>query len=539
MRIALLLVAATALRAPARHSATRASVATTRRGGAAAVANATTTTLRGGAIDDKIAAAIDACRAALEKRANNTKAAAALATLLRQTGDEDGALAALARAAAHGDAASAARWAVALEDRGDDAGEAWRLAWAHSGDVEAFQRFVGYELRAKRFARARAVVEARLAAEPTCAAALELRATERRAAGDAAEAARLYAEAADVAKRTGGDAAGAALRCALGRAGAGELGAAAAAFQEALQLDAERAEIWRELAFFLDEQRGDRAGAVAALKRAVDLDAGEGQGRTRERNSQLQRLRSRPFSTREGQARAQLAKWTDGDEDWRRAPLDASYVSGLFDQFAKTFEQKLVGDLSYRGHLQCAGLLARSLPKRPGVVAVDVGAGTGLCGAALRDALPIEEIVGVDVSPRMLDAAREKGVYEDLVVSDGAAYLATRGPGSVDVLVAADVFAYVGDCAELFSAARRVLKADGRFAFTLEERASGFGLGDGGRFAHSEAYLRDAAAAAGLAVIDVERAVMRTQRGADVNVLVVALAPAVEVRDAAWLETAE
>ena len=32
---------------------------------------------------------------------------------------------------------------------------------------------------------------------------------------------------------------------------------------------------------------------------------------------------------------------------------------------------------------------------------------------------------------------------------------------------------------------------------------------------------------------------MRTQRGADVNVLVVALAPAVEVRDAAWLETAE
>jgi len=516
MRIAaLLLVAATALRAPARHSATRASVATTRRGGAAAVANATTTTLRGGATDDKIATAIDACRAALAKRANNTKAAAALATLLRQTGDEDGALAALARAAAHGDAASAARWAVALEDRGDDAGEAWRLAWAHSGDVEAFRGLVGYELRAKRFARARAIVEERLAAEPTCAAALELRATERRAAGDAAEAARLYAEAADVAKRTGGDAAGAVLRCALGRAGAGELGAAAAAFQEALQLDAERADIWRELAFFLDEKRGDRAGAVAALKRAVDLDAGE------------------------GQARAQLAKWTDGDEDWRRAPLDASYVSGLFDQFANTFEQKLVGDLSYRGHLQCAGLLARSLPKRPGVVAVDVGAGTGLCGAALRDALPIEEIVGVDVSPRMLDAAREKGVYEDLVVADGAAYLATRGPGSVDVLVAADVFAYVGDCAELFAAARRVLKADGRFAFTLEERASGFGLGDGGRFAHSEAYLRDAAATAGLAVIDVERAVMRTQRGADVNVLVVALAPAVEVRDAAWLETAE
>ncbi|KAH8064815.1 methyltransferase domain-containing protein [Aureococcus anophagefferens] len=236
MRIALLLVAATALRAPARHSATRASVATTRRGGAAAVANATTTTLRGGATDDKIAAAIDACRAALAKRANNTKAAAALATLLRQTGDEDGALAALAQAAAHGD-----------------------------GGAAAFRGFVGYELRAKRFAAG-----GRRAArgEPNCAAALELRATERRAAGDAAEAARLYAEAADVAKRTGGDAAGAALRA-----------------------------------------PPPGAGEPAPPRR-------------------------------EGQARAQLAKWTDGDEDWRRAPLDASYVSGLFDQFANTFEQK-------------------------------------------------------------------------------------------------------------------------------------------------------------------------------------------------------
>ena len=64
-------------------------------------------------------------------------------------------------------------------------------------------------------------------------------------------------------------------------------------------------------------------------------------------------------------------------------------------------------------------------------------------------------------------------------------------------------------------------------------------LNAGGRFAHSEAYLRDAAFDAGLAVVDLVREPMRTQKGAAVVALVVALAPALELRDQAWLESAE
>ena len=127
------------------------------------------------------------------------------------------------------------------------------------------------------------------------------------------------------------------------------------------------AEAWREYGFFLDERMGDRARAVAALKRAVRLDPSE------------------------GQARAQLAKWGAlDDETDRTARLDDEYVGGLFDQFAASFDETLVEKLGYRGHLQCAAVLSKSLENvelNADVTVVDLGAGTGLCGAPLRRVL--------------------------------------------------------------------------------------------------------------------------------------------------------
>ena len=85
----------------------------------------------------------------------------------------------------------------------------------------------------------------------------------------------------------------------------------------------------------------------------------------------------------------------------------------------------------------------------------------------------------------------------------------------------------VGDCAPLFRAARRALAPRGVLALSLEERGrAGFGLGAGGRFAHSEAYLRAAARAAGLRVVALDRGVLRLQRGAPVAGIYAALAVA-------------
>ncbi|MEM6374352.1 MAG: class I SAM-dependent methyltransferase [Pseudomonadota bacterium] len=48
---------------------------------------------------------------------------------------------------------------------------------------------------------------------------------------------------------------------------------------------------------------------------------------------------------------------------------------------------------------------------------LDVGAGTGLCGAALS-ARGIRPVDGTDISPQMLDQARAKNVYRSLFVAN-------------------------------------------------------------------------------------------------------------------------
>ena len=140
----------------------------------------------------------------------------------------------------------------------DNATQAWALA--ARVDVEGA---VHYALRRGDHAEAQRLIGERLDEVPDCQIALELRALERRAAGDDAAAARLYDEAAAAA--TGDAKNPALLRSALGRAAAGDVDGAERVFVDLCGDDA-GAEAWREYAFFLDERRNDRARAIAALK---------------------------------------------------------------------------------------------------------------------------------------------------------------------------------------------------------------------------------------------------------------------------------
>ncbi|MGF1446635.1 MAG: class I SAM-dependent DNA methyltransferase [Pikeienuella sp.] len=59
-----------------------------------------------------------------------------------------------------------------------------------------------------------------------------------------------------------------------------------------------------------------------------------------------------------------------------------------------------------------AGFVARHVPKEAGPI-LDAGCGTGLVGAALA-VLGYRRIAGIDLSPRMLEAAGRLGVYDGL-----------------------------------------------------------------------------------------------------------------------------
>jgi len=184
-----------------------------------------------------------------------------------------------------------------------------------------------------------------------------------------------------------------------------------------------------------------------------------------------------------------------------------AYVANLFDGYADDFDKHLVGQLRYQAHRRLVdGLVA--VDAGPYESALDLGCGTGLCGPLVR---PIaRRLTGVDLSARMLERARQLGVYDRLEHADIAEFLA-RADERHDLVLAADVFIYVGDLAPVFAALERVM-ARGVFCFTVEalaDAAADFALLPSLRYAHSTAYLARLAGAHGFEVVAMTRAPVR------------------------------
>ncbi len=199
----------------------------------------------------------------------------------------------------------------------------------------------------------------------------------------------------------------------------------------------------------------------------------------------------------------------------------AGYVRSLFDQYAGNFDHHLVDVLRYRTPTLLVEALRRHLPAGE-LDVLDAGCGTGLCGPLLRPLACLLE--GVDLSPHMLERARDTGLYDGLYCGDMVGYLRVR-PASTDVIVAADVFVYVGDLKPVFSVARLALRGGGRFAFSVEEHedTEAFMLRASGRYAHSRAGIEALAHSHGFIVHEITPGTLRQESGEDMRGLLVVL----------------
>jgi Predicted methyltransferase (contains TPR repeat) len=102
-------------------------------------------------------------------------------------------------------------------------------------------------------------------------------------------------------------------------------------------------------------------------------------------------------------------------------------------------------------------------------------------------------LVGVDLSASMVALARERGVYDDLVVEELTAFLRKHAQTS-DLIVAADTFVYFGDLTQVVAAAARNLRPGGALIFTIEraepsEAPTGYRLNPHGRYSHTHDYV--------------------------------------------------
>lgn len=204
------------------------------------------------------------------------------------------------------------------------------------------------------------------------------------------------------------------------------------------------------------------------------------------------------------------------------APVD--YVRTLFDAFAENFDAHLVGQLSYKTpELVYKAVMAQIGTVNKEMDVLDLGCGTGLCAPLFRPLA--HNLTGIDLSERMVDVARKLDLYDRLIVDDISGALEGRKEVH-DLVIAADVFVYVGELSRVFELCSVALKKSGLFAFSVEaakDQMADFVLEPTGRYSHSRQYLGKLAQSFGLEVCTIQDAVLRTEAGNPVNGYVVVM----------------
>eukprot|EP00804_Cyclotella_cryptica_P022021 CCRYP_000934-RA/>CCRYP_000934-RA protein AED:0.18 eAED:0.18 QI:97/1/1/1/1/1/2/457/612 len=267
----------------------------------------------------------------------------------------------------------------------------------------------------------------------------------------------------------------------------------------------------------------------------------------------------------------------DGEEKQKRASNE--FVSALFDDFADTFDEKL-GALNYKVPSligEAAFWLLQQGERSTYRSVLDAGCGTGLAGRFLKP-LVDGTLVGVDLSTKMLDVAREctlvKGcglkeamgdveegadtgssenedepsneddrssvrLYNHLISLDletatlddvysGYIDPPTDAKDGFELIVAADVLVYFGDLQKLLTnfanlSAKSNQERDAFLIFSCERieeedaPSTGWKLQISGRYAHSKSYVVKTAKEAGFRLIGYEEIVPRMEKGEEVQ----------------------
>lgn len=348
----------------------------------------------------------------------------------------------------------------------------------------------------------------------------------------------------------------------------GRLDEAEASYLRALELDGTRVDALNNLGVLLGA-RGDAAGAEKVLRRVVELapdfaDARQNlashlfrNGRLPEavqqcvegllvapRSAALRRVLGVAYSMMgmKDEAIAVWRAWLQAEpgnalaehhlractgEDVPARAADA-YVQRVFDAFAVSFDAKLAS-LAYRAPELVAQALGRHAgePRRDRVL-LDAGCGTGLCAPLL--APWSARLAGVDLSAGMLAKARARGGYDELVQAELVAFLRERGR-AWDLIVSADTLCYFGVLEDFAAAAAAALRPRGLLVFTVEalepaseEAGTDHRLLEHGRYSHRRGYVERVLREAGLRLLEISAAVLRSEGGEPVHGWVVVAA---------------
>tara|TARA_B100000941_G_scaffold86425_1_gene59675 strand:- start:198 stop:1373 length:1176 start_codon:yes stop_codon:yes gene_type:complete len=165
------------------------------------------------------------------------------------------------------------------------------------------------------------------------------------------------------------------------------------------------------------------------------------------------------------------------------------YIENTFDNYSENFDNHLMRDLEYKLPELIDMQIKETIGKKKFKLVLDIGCGTGLCGKYISNYS--DNIIGVDISAKMLKQAEKKNIYSQLIKEDFINYI-KKTNNEYELIIASDVFIYTGNISKVFNLMRKKIKKGTYFIFSTELlNEDNFKILKTGRFAHSQKYIEE------------------------------------------------
>ena len=196
-----------------------------------------------------------------------------------------------------------------------------------------------------------------------------------------------------------------------------------------------------------------------------------------------------------------------------RAPDEC--IRQLYSRFAKFYERNMCEELEYSAPEQLRVVMAKHIDGTKDLDILELGCGTGLAGKQIKPWA--HSLIGVDLSPEMIEQSSAAGLYDELHTAEITAFL-QQDSNNYHMVMACDTFIYFGDLNQVIAPATERLLPGGWLAFSVEKGiAPPYQLSDSGRYTHTEEHIRSAATHAKLDVLSITEGFLRYEYGKPVT----------------------
>ena len=146
--------------------------------------------------------------------------------------------------------------------------------------------------------------------------------------------------------------------------------------------------------------------------------------------------------------------------------MDSGVARDFYDKWGDSYEQS-VNEWGYNMPAKISSTLAKHVQDNTCCNIVDAGCGDGLSGLALREnGLTLSKLTGIDLSPKLLDIADARGVYQSLAEADLSQPL-VFADNTFDALACVGVLTYLQPASGVLAQFARVCKPGGFVCFNI------------------------------------------------------------------------